>query len=563
MQIKFELPPLAKPNEWWAIDSEWFGMDSERLHRPITGRFACATFASVSHPETVYFVDDPKDMPEALKRLGPAERWVFQNASFDLVQFRRLAEVKPRKIYDTMLGEQTLFNNYYDTFGLKPMTRRYFGVIMDKEARDEFQTATSMNNRQVEYACRDVMYTAMIVPKQQALLTDKLRYINDEIDLPMVWAIMDFKGFLFDTVSWLKMARANQAEADRLEKEFTFNPRSNPQTLAALKKAGLRTITSTGAKAIARYKDNPLVKLLQQYRSVEKLTSTYGENFLKWVEEDGRIHTNYKIIGADTGRIASDDPALQNIPKQDCFRTCFICPKDMILIKGDYSAQEPRTTAYRSQDPRLIEIVTSGGDIHTETARLIFHDMSIQKSDIQRKKAKALGLGLNYGMTWRGLMEARDLVSQGIYLTETEAKETIKLYFDTFPGVKDLIYEDRKFAKEHEYVETLLGRKCWVNLHNYKGLNNAINAPNQGSGADMTKLGIRQLHQCWPADFGPFGVVETTHDSISIEVPKEMKKLGTEFLRESMLYAANMVCPDFPFAVDVEAGRTWGTEKDE
>lgn len=562
MQIIHDLPPLATAKDVIAIDTEWFGMDKKRLHRPISGTFACATFCNIDNPDIVYFADQADRIPEAIRRVTPARQWVMQNAQFDITQLRRLAVIPRKQIHDTMLIEQALYSGYYETFSLKAMMRRYFGEIIDKEARDQFTGSNQMTPQMVEYACRDTESTARIKIEQDWILEDKQRYVAFEIDEPMIWATVDFKGFLMDCDSWLVMAKTNQAEADRLKESFDFNPNSPAQALSALHKSGLRKLQDTNEKTLTRYKDRPLVAALLAYRKVAKLTSTYGEKFLEWVEPDGRIHTHYKIIGALTGRLASDDPAMQNIPSADCFRCNFIAAPGHVLVKGDYQAQEPRTLAFRSQDATLLEIVNSGRDIHTETARLIFNDQSIQKSDIRRKKAKAIGLGLDYGLTYIGLMQARSLTSEGIFLEEDEAKDLILRYFDVFPGVRDCINDDRRFAREHEYVETILGRRCWVNLHSYKAMNNAINSPVQGSGADMTKIAHRRLHEDWPSEFGPFGTVETTHDSISIEVPQEMTNDAVEFLRSCMLSATKKVCPGLPFEVDISIGKSWGKEEE-
>lgn len=557
-----ELPARARPDQIAVMDSEWFGMDKERLHRPITGRFACLTMCYVDHPEEVYYIDNPARIQAVLDQVELADRWGFHTASFDLVQFRRHAHFSQHKLWDVALIEKGLYSGYYSDFSLKDLVRRYLRTVMHKEIREEFATATEMTEERIHYACLDASLTAKVIQCQQKVLNEKTLWIQDEVDVPAMYAIMDFRGFTMDQEAWRKMAVQNQAIADKLYASFDFNPNSHPQTLAAYRKAGLK-LESTGAKAVAHHKDHPLVKQINEYRSVAHDASTYGLDFLRWVEADGRIHSNYKVWGAVTSRTASDDPAMQNIPKRDCFRRCFIAAPGQILIKGDYQAQEPRILAYRSQDKNLLKIIESGGDIHTETARLVYHDKSIVKSDIRRKKAKAVGLGLDYGLTYRGLMEAKSLTSEGIYLTEDEARATIQAYFDAFPGVQDSIWDDRKFAKEHEYVETVLGRRLWVDLYDYKGMNNAINSPVQGTGGDITKLALAELHRHWVPAFGSFGVVETTHDSISIEVPEEMKCEGEDFLRSSMLTAAKKVVKDLPFMVDVTVGKTWGEDKDD
>lgn len=561
MNIHHELPPPAKPTDWAVLDSEWYQMEQGKLHRPTTGHFACATICYLNSPEDVYFIGNADQVQEVFNRIENAERWCFHNSQFDLVQFRRHAKFNQHKIFDIFVDEKILYSNFYDDFGLADMVRRYLKLQMHKDTRKEFIKGTPMTQEMIEYACLDTSLTAKIIPFQLKAMTDKLWYVHDEIDCPTIWAIMDFKGFMFNTENWKAISQADQDRADELYKGFKFNPDSPAQALTALRTNGLKSLTSTGAKVLARYKDRPLVKQLLEYREIARRASTYGMNFLNWVESDGRIHTNYKVYGAITGRIASDDPALQNMP--ELRRGNFIAAPGYRLIKGDFSAQEPRILAYKSQDKNLMSIILGGADIHTATARIVFHDSTITKADIRRKKAKAVGLGLDYGLTWRGLMQARDLVNSGIYLTEEEAQQLIRQYFDTFPGVENYIYEMRKFALENEYVETLLGRKCWINNYNWKGRNNAINSPIQGSGGDMIKLAIREIHEHWPSELGEFGIVETTHDDISIEVLENQVKRGQEFMRDSMLSAANKVCPNLPYEVDVAVSTTWSKSDDE
>ena len=346
-----ELPPQAKPTDWAVLDSEWYEMDSSRLHRPTTGRFACATICYADTPEEIYFIGKADLLQQVFNRIETAERWCFHNAQFDLVQFRRHAQFQKHTIYDTMLAEKILYSNYYSDFALDDLVRRYLKVQMHKDTRKEFIKGTPMTQEMREYACLDTMRTAQIIPYQTKVMTEKNWYIHDEIDTPCVWAIMDFKGIMFDAANWEAAAQADQDRTDELYAGFKFNPNSSAQALVALRTSGLKSLTSTDAKALARYKSRPLVQQLLEYRVIKKRASTYGLNFLEWVEPDSRIHTNYKVSEAITGRLASDNPNLQNIPEHR--RGNFIATPGFKLVKADYSAQEPRVSGLYVQRPTV------------------------------------------------------------------------------------------------------------------------------------------------------------------------------------------------------------------
>src|ERR1035437_2332830 len=216
MHINFSTPPPARPDQISVMDSEWFGMDVERLHRPTTGHFACLTMCYLDNPEEVYYIDQASWVQKVMNLVEPAERWGFHTASFDLVQFRRHAHFSQHKLWDVALIEKGLYSGYYSDFSLKDLVRRYLRIVMHKDIRNEFATATSMTEEMIHYACNDAMMTGKVIQCQQKVLNEKTLWIQDEVDVPAMYAIMDFRGFTMDQEAWRKMAIENQAIADKL-----------------------------------------------------------------------------------------------------------------------------------------------------------------------------------------------------------------------------------------------------------------------------------------------------------------------------------------------------------
>src|SRR3990167_10349434 len=167
-----EVPPPAKPTDWAVLDSEWYKMETHKLHRPTTGYFACATVCYSHTPDEVYFIGNADLLQSVFDRIENAERWCFHNAQFDLVQFRRHAHFQKHKLFDTYLIEKILYSNYYSDFALDDLVRRFLKLQMHKDTRKEFVKGTPLTQEMIEYACLDVSNTAKVIPHQLKNMTD-------------------------------------------------------------------------------------------------------------------------------------------------------------------------------------------------------------------------------------------------------------------------------------------------------------------------------------------------------------------------------------------------------
>jgi len=556
------IPRDLPRNSYVAIDTEIFGMNDKTLHRPTSGKFACMTIATSA--EDVYIMQDETEIKLYLQHLQDCI-WVMHNAKFDITQLRRWADIPPRKkLWDTLLIERIMWGGYFDTFGLNDLSRRYLDEYLEKETRDEFKTVTTMDEKRVEYACRDAINTWRICEAQKKVMTKSDWKIWDEVDRPALWAVLDFKGMAIDVDKWMEIARDNKQRADELKASLPFNPDSPKQVVTYLSQRGFKGIDKAQAdilkKLIKKYPNaeaTPLAKAQQEYKMYAKRASTYGATFISdHLEYDDGVPTIYpdwEVTKALTGRMACSSPNLQNIPARDTkiFRECFIARPGHKIIVWDYSAQEPLITAHISQDKRLLEIFRSGKDVYCEMA-LDIHGKVIDKSDPMRTAMKPIFLGATYGLSKYGL-------AKRLECNADEAEYLLEKFFKKYSGVAAYVQRQQR---EKKYVTTILGRKSWLNSYDEsnKGERNSLNSPIQGSAGDMTKQAFAKMHKEWDFDF-PFAVVGIIHDEVVADVPEyaveEVKKFGERCAIE----VAEAMCPSVPFKVGTYSGESWACKE--
>jgi len=280
-------------------------------------------------------------------------------------------------------------------------------------------------------------------------------------------------------------------------------------------------------------------------------------NFIKnYVEKDTQfgidmIYCDYNIVGAETGRTSASDPPMQGIIVKDTteFRECFIARPDNLLIIADYSQQEMGILAHLAQDQKMIDIINSGENIYIGVGKEVF-EKEIQKGSKEYNRMKSTVLGTDYGMSPYGLARKENI-------SIDKAERLINKYLRTFPDVGTWVIKGKK---KKNYVETVMGRRIWLNRYSHQCERNALNSPIQGTAADMTKIAVSRLHQNWNYPY-PFAVVETTHDEIGLDVPKNHAQEIAEFTKEIMEGAAKEVCPSVNIKVDVEIGTNWGAKQ--
>jgi len=319
---------------------------------------------------------------------------------------------------------------------------------------------------------------------------------------------------------------------------------------------------STAASELNKLKGiHPIIEPILEYRELEKLRNTYLETLPKLVDKNGRLHTHFSQNTA-TGRLSSAEPNLQNIPIRTEagkeLRKAFISPKGFELISADYSQVELRVVAHISQDKRLIETFLKNEDIHTRTAAEIEGVPIDEVTGVMRRKAKAVNFGLIYGISAHGLAE-------GTGMSYGEAKDYIEKYFTLHPGVKKYIKDTIAFAQQKGFVQTLLGRKRELPEVNSNIVNvrlaaerMAINAPIQGTAADLIKLAMIEIDKNLAKISSKSKMVLQIHDELLFEVPDNEVERVADFVKEIM---ENIYPLDVPLTVNIESGPSWGDTK--
>ncbi|MEH6502897.1 MAG: DNA polymerase I [Cycloclasticus sp.] len=428
------------------------------------------------------------------------------------------------------------------------------------------------------YAAEDADVTLRL---HQQLFTklnkiERLKSVYEEIEMPLVpvLAHMEQTGVLVDANMLIVQSAELTKKIQVLETQAhevagqPFNLGSPKQIQQILyDKLGLPVLKKTpkGQPSTAESVlqdlavDFPLPRLILEHRSLSKLRSTYTDKLPKQINPvTGRVHTSYHQAVAATGRLSSSDPNLQNIPVRSeegrRIRQAFIADPGYTVLAADYSQIELRIMAHLSQDAGLLQAFKEGLDVHKATAAEVFGVPLDQVEDHQRRSAKAINFGLIYGMSAFGLAKQLD-IDRG------SAQGYIELYFDRYPGVKRYMDETRELAREQGYIETLFGRRLYLPDINAKNgqlrqyaERTAINAPMQGTAADIIKLAMLSVDKWLQADKPAVRMVMQVHDELVFEVESSYLEQAKSIIQQKMGEAAQL---DVPLIVDVGTGKNW------
>jgi len=403
-----------------------------------------------------------------------------------------------------------------------------------------------------------------------------LSYVYQQIEMPLlpVLARMEQTGVLVDA-AMLQQQSVELAAKVKVLEDQAHEVAGQPFNLASPKqiqeilydKLGLPVLKKTpkGQPSTAETVlhelavDFPLPRLILEHRSLSKLRSTYTNKLPKQINPvTGRVHTSYHQAVAATGRLSSSDPNLQNIPVRSeegrRIRQAFIAEPGYTVLAADYSQIELRIMAHLSQDTGLLQAFKEGLDVHKATAAEVFGVPLDQVEGHQRRSAKAINFGLIYGMSAFGLAKQLDI-------DRAAAQGYINLYFDRYPGVKKYMDETRELAREQEYVETLFGRRLYLPDINAKNgqrrqyaERTAINAPMQGTAADIIKLAMLAVDAWLQTDKPPVRMVMQVHDELVFEVENSYVEQAKNIIQQKMSNAASL---DVPLIVDVGVGINW------
>ena len=536
---------------------------------------------------------DPK-MPlrtvlEALRPLmaDPARPKYGHNVKYDLAVLIMAGVEVAGIAFDTMIAEW-LANPASKNLGLKNLAWARLGQEMTPITALIGRGKNQLTMRQVpvaqagSYACADADMTHRLVSILEAELKEKrLWSLFTDVEMPLVPVLteMEMAVMLLDVAFLQQMSDELAARLGDLESRiqqlvgYAFNVNSTQQLSDALFKTlglpsqGLRRTKSghfsTAAGVLERLRgQHPVVELILEQRALTKLKSTYVDALPRLVNpRTGRLHTSFNQTGAVTGRISSSDPNLQNIPVRTPLgrrvRRAFIAQPGWRLVAADYSQVELRVMAHVSADEGLLSAFARDEDIHASTAAAILGVPLAKVNPDQRRLAKAVNFGLSYGQTAYGLAQATGL-------TQPEAENFIQTYFERFPRVREYIDRTKALATRQGYVETLLGRRRYFPelrpgsqaTHNTRQAAErmAINAPIQGTAADIIKIAMIRLHQALQERRPRARVILQVHDELIAEAPEDEIETLAPLMREIMEDAFEL---EAPLKVDLMVGQNW------
>ncbi|RLC63642.1 MAG: DNA polymerase I [Chloroflexota bacterium] len=531
----------------------------------------------------------PEVVLEALAPLlgDPARPKYGHNLKYDLTVLQRAEAEIEGLAFDTMIAEW-LINPASKNLGLKNLAwtrlKQQMTPIADLIGKGKEQiTMRQVPVAQVApYACADVDMTHRLVAVLEAELKEKhLWPLFTEVEMPLVpvLAAMEMAGVRLDVALLEQMSRELAARLGELEARiqemvgYAFNVNSTQQLSDALFRTlrlptqGLRRTKSghfsTAAGVLERLRGkHPVIDLILEQRELAKLKSTYVDALPRLVNpRTGRLHTSYNQTGTVTGRLSSSNPNLQNIPIRTELgrevRRAFIADPGWKLVSADYSQVELRIMAHISGDEGLLGAFARGEDIHASTAAAILGVPLDGVTPEMRRLAKTVNFGLSYGQTAYGL-------AQTTGLTQAEAEDFIKTYFERFPKVREYIDRTKALATRQGYVETLLGRRRYFPelrpgsraTHNVRQAAErmAINAPIQGTAADIIKIAMIRLHRALRERGLRARMILQVHDELVVEAPEEEVATVAPLMREIMESAFELKAP---LKADLKVGRNW------
>lgn len=581
-----------------AFDTETTGVDAQQAQL-VGVSFAVQANEAAYIPLTHSYIGVPEQLDRdtvllALKPLleDPQKLKVGQHAKFDMNILANCAiggdpahGITVRGIaFDTML-ESYVLNSTATRHDMDSLAKKYlehdtvsFQDIAGKGAKQ--LTFDQIPLEQAgPYAAEDADVTLRLHLALHAQLAalPSLASVLTDIEMPLVpvLARIERQGALVDAALLgvqsielgNKMVELERQAYEIAGEEFNLG---SPKQLGAIlyEKLGLPVLKKTGKgqastaeEVLAKLAEDdfPLPKVLMQYRSMSKLKSTYTDRLPEQINpRTGRIHTSYHQAVAATGRLASSDPNLQNIPVRTAegrrIRQAFVAPKGYKLLAADYSQIELRIMAHLSKDEGLLNAFRDNLDVHTATAAEVFKVELGEVTSDQRRSAKAINFGLIYGMGAQKL-------GKDIGVDTKTAKAYIDVYFARYPGVREYMERTRAQASDQGYVETLFGRRLYLpDIHSNKpqeragAERTAINAPMQGTAADIIKKAMVKVDN-WLTESGlDAKVILQVHDELVVEVREDLVAEVSEKIREHMSGAAKL---DVPLLVEVGVGNNW------
>ena len=519
---------------------------------------------------------------------APGEAWFVVNADNAVVNFKGVLEdEKIRKtghdIKSSVLALKKagvelngkLFDTLLAHYLIEPEASHDLGILCNQYLNYQFGEVKDERTRWCERVDQ-MLQLKTILQKELEKRRHALLLRDVEIPLVNVLAAMEYEGVRVDEEVLKKMSEALKKDSEKVQQEIyqiagtDFNIGS-PKQLGEVLFDKMKLMDKTKKTKTGQYAtgediltklagEHEIAKKILDYREYEKLRSTYTDSLPRMVsQQDGRIHTDYDQAKAATGRLSSNNPNLQNIPirtaKGRQIRSAFVPRDDQYLfMSADYSQIELRIAASFAKDEIMIDAFRNKRDIHTTTAAKVFK-VSLEKvTPDMRRKAKEVNFGILYGSTAFGL-------AQNLGISRTEAAEIIEAYFREFSGIKRFMDDSINQAREQEYVETILGRRRYLRDINSRNITtrgfaerNAINAPIQGSAADIIKIAMINIHHWLKDSQLKTRMILQVHDELVFDLYKEEESVVKPKVIELMKSA---VLLEVPMEVEVGVGRNW------
>lgn len=581
---RVELARFLEGREFFAFDTETDSVE------PLTAGLVGMSFA-VEEFEA-WYVPVPADKTEATRIVNlfapalrdPRSTKIGQNIKFDILVLRKYGLRVEGPLFDTMIAHYLLNPELRHNMDYLAETYlKYKTVHIEELIGPKGKSQRSMRDVPVaevaEYAAEDADVTLrlrnLFAPKIEEAGVHELFYT---IEMPLIYVLaeMEATGVTLDTAALKQSSVELTATMNQLEREIielagkSFNVNSTRQVGEILfdhlklddkakktKSGGYSTSEEILEKLRPKH---PIIGKLLEYRGLKKLLSTYIDALPELIHpETGKIHTSFNQAVTSTGRLSSTNPNLQNIPVRDELgreiRKAFIPDnEDCIFFSADYSQIELRIMAHLSQDPHMIEAFQSGMDIHAATAAKIYGVALDEVTSDMRRKAKTANFGIIYGISVFGLAER-------LSIPRSESKELIEGYFKTYSRVKEYMDESIETARQNGYVETIFKRKRYLpDIHSRNAVvrgyaeRNAINAPIQGSAADIIKLAMVRIYQRFETEKLKSKMILQVHDELNFNVYKEEAELVKKIVLEEM---EKVVPLRVPLIADCGEGKNW------
>ena len=584
-----EWAKLLDESIYFAIDTETNSLDTitaELVGISLAVEEGSGCYIPIGHaydncPQQLSLKQVQKIIGKAIER--NAAKAVGQNLKFDIPILKRHGILLDKFLADTMLMSYVL-NSTATRHGMDKLAEFYLDYKTTK-----YSDVTGTASKQISfaavnievasnYAAEDADITLRLFNKLNSLLEDKpgqgKLLKNIEYPLVHVLATVEANGAKVDKT---KLSNHSKELADKIQilskqaydiagNEFNLDsPKQLLEVLYEKLKLPILKKTpkgqpSTNEETLKRLSEEyELPRIILEYRGLAKLKSTYTDSLIK-IENPHtkRIHTSYQQAVTSTGRLSSTEPNLQNIPIKTAegrrIREAFIPEKGNIMISADYSQIELRIMAHLSKDKNLTHAFNNNLDVHSSTAAEVF-DIDIEAVTLeQRRSAKAINFGLMYGMSAFGLTRQLDI-------PRAEAQQYLDTYFERYTGVKKYIENTKLKAKEDMFVETIMGRRLYLNeINAANGLRRqaaeraAINAPLQGSAADIIKKAMIDIDKYLSAEMKEVKMIMQVHDELIFEAPEEIAQETLTLVKKMMEETAKL---DIPLIADAQIGANW------